>query len=261
MSGHPRVGGEQRPPLTQPAVVCGSSPRGRGTGFSIADAKRAGRVIPAWAGNRTAKAPLWRGFSGHPRVGGEQATATFNSTAYVGSSPRGRGTAGTDTGLPGDKRVIPAWAGNRPRTGRIRRPGAGHPRVGGEQLQGGGVGIFGDGSSPRGRGTESEGGFVARPIRVIPAWAGNRRSSASCASPMPGHPRVGGEQFVLNACNRDICGSSPRGRGTVVNGIRASSPTRVIPAWAGNRTILDRSRASASGHPRVGGEQSAGIGA
>ena len=58
LSGHPRVGGEQWPGRYVNVGFYGSSPRGRGTGASMALQKSKWRVIPAWAGNRRRAAPF-----------------------------------------------------------------------------------------------------------------------------------------------------------------------------------------------------------
>ena len=73
------------------------------------------RVIPAWAGNRGIPGQYQREFPGHPRVGGEQANRSTILNATTGSSPRGRGTARLARQRRAGHRVIPAWAGNRPR--------------------------------------------------------------------------------------------------------------------------------------------------
>ncbi len=101
---------------------------------------------------------------------------------------------------------------------------------------------------------------VARPTdrlcRVIPAWAGNSATICAQALPSAGHPRVGGEQENSNIEWTDHTGSSPRGRGTVRAKCRSCQEIRVIPAWAGNRTLAAGSDLTTTGHPRVGGEQS-----
>ena len=51
-----------------------------------------------------------------------------------------------------------------------------------------------------------------------------------------------------------MCGSSPRGRGTLVDLIVAHIGRRFIPAWAGNTPGATAPRWRATVHPRVGGE-------
>ena len=172
--GHPRVGGEQEAASIILAIRSGSSPRGRGT--DILGRRNLGRdrVIPAWAGNRMRRRETKTNMAGHPRVGGEQIAGRCRTREATGSSPRGRGTEPSDAGrcLPG--RVIPAWAGNRAITTTASWLWPGHPRVGGEQIRKRPVAKFSAGSSPRGRGTETDDAVGVRGLRVIPAWAGNR---------------------------------------------------------------------------------------
>ena len=89
---HPRVCGEQSGYHVWRGWSGGSSPRVRGTGFSICEGSGAQRFIPACAGNS--------GFGGgahlrapvHPRVCGEQRWTPLRSPIPTGSSPRVRGT-------------------------------------------------------------------------------------------------------------------------------------------------------------------------
>ncbi len=193
--------------------------------------------------------------AGHPRVGGEQLAHARAFWNKHGSSPRGRGTDVAHCVGLRVVRVIPAWAGNS--SGCATRPvrAAGHPRVGGEQSVGLAAAQTLGGSSPRGRGTDRAADSKADEPRVIPAWAGNRRSTTGCSSPQPGHPRVGGEQSSPHAMRLSPSGSSPRGRGTVFPRERDHVRPRVIPAWAGNSAPSAISTVRVSGHPRVGGEQ------
>jgi len=111
---------------------------------------------------------------------------------------------------------------------------AGHPRVGGEQVEVDGAATVFYGSSPRGRGTGAEVQIAKAARRVIPAWAGNRGETGRQAPAFAGHPRVGGEQFGGQCGGPALDGSSPRGRGTVLAGRQGTRGGRVIPAWAGN---------------------------
>ena len=73
------------------------------------------------------------------------------------------------------------------------------------------------------------------------------------------HPRVGGEHTLPTGVISRYIGSSPRGRGTPGPGQSAPSPTRFIPAWAGNTADCRIARLCPSVHPRVGGEHETGI--
>ena len=69
------------------------------------------------------------------------------------------------------------------------------------------------------------------------------------------HPRVCGEQSMINAGIRDGDGSPPRVRGTVTPLIWMALAIRITPACAGNRK-KETSRVLLFGdHPRVCGEQ------
>ena len=232
--GHPRVGGEHINVTDGGRALDGSSPRGRGT---LGQPDQLGghvRVIPAWAGNT--KSLLFRHHSspGHPRVGGEHSVERAKAPSSDGSSPRGRGThADRQRDVP-QGRVIPAWAGNTVDVVALERADAGHPRVGGEHPTSSNASARRSGSSPRGRGTPRPRMRRRTSRRVIPAWAGNTRTSGCCPPRPTGHPRVGGEhaERAINQQARD--GSSPRGRGT-----------RFARRWR---------RGAGAGHPRVGGE-------
>ncbi len=234
----------------------GSSPRGRGT--RLIDPVRVANVrfIPAWAGNaRSLIAPHSTG-PVHPRVGGERVVFGVRGLADAGSSPRGRGTRRRRRCDGRGGRFIPAWAGNagieeghhaaspvQPRVGGERGP---HDRVIGVEL----------GSSPRGRGTLVLDDPLVQHRRFIPAWAGNARTSARGSVRRSVHPRVGGERSPSRPMTSPARGSSPRGRGTLVQGAGCSTGTRFIPAWAGNASGQAASDGLIPVHPRVGGERS-----
>ena len=115
--------------------------------------------------------------------------------------------------------------------------------------------VLGGGSSPRVRGTGQERADQDKPMRFIPACAGNR---SMCNQPFPFlsvHPRVCGEQacFVVRYLHQ--IGSSPRVRGTGLFRRAVSASDRFIPACAGNRRGLQVRLPASSVHPRVCGEQ------
>ena len=231
---HPRVGGEHIIDNAMQRLAGGSSPRGRGTRCLPVILPSAGRFIPAWAGNTQSSASQWKTQSVHPRVGGEHLLLVGLRSAYVGSSPRGRGTLSRRTLAGADLRFIPAWAGNTDPDPVDLDPV--------------------DGSSPRGRGTRGVRAADREADRFIPAWAGNTR--ACCHPPCTAtvHPRVGGEHFLMLTSSVEYSGSSPRGRGTLRGWHKGADGVRFIPAWAGNTSRQRASRTSSAVHPRVGGE-------
>ena len=67
------MGGEQYPLIEALRGPIGSSPHGRGTAKRKTNGTRAGRFIPAWAGNSLPTMRPTLRPSVHPRMGGEQA--------------------------------------------------------------------------------------------------------------------------------------------------------------------------------------------
>ena len=127
---------------------------------------------------------------------GEQLRSCVHLSFRVGSSPRMRGTG--EQGTRGDDLagIIPAHAGNRsnPRLRATSRRD--HPRACGEQLKLTLKASAHSGSSPRMRGTAEECLAGVTVDGIIPAHAGNSRTS-SCASPRCwDHPRACGEQHT-----------------------------------------------------------------
>ena len=197
------------------------------------------RFIPACAGNACSRPSwTWTANGSSPRVRGTlndrwrrsgnagssprvRGTPPFRGNADMskpGSSPRVRGTHDREEPGPGNRRFIPACAGNAlkangrsscasrfipacagnaPRSTAARRPCAVHPRVCGERAR------------QRQR--------ISRLVRFIPACAGN-----AC--------KRGGD-------NAKFTGSSPRVRGTLGYAVTDPPAPRFIPACAGNATL------------------------
>ena len=71
------------------------------------------------------------------------------------------------------------------------------------------------------------------------------------------HPRVGGENLVASRFRHVHDGSSPRGRGKLVEDEHRRVALGLIPAWAGKTTTGLASGLIWAAHPRVGGENRA----
>ena len=255
-SGHPRVCGE-RSLLRNPVQYCtGSSPRVRGTPVRGPGDGRAGRVIPACAGNAASITSDTRKLSGHPRVCGERLDDRAMFGIGRGSSPRVRGTRLLPRAAKRRDRVIPACAGNARRYAFLTARRTGHPRVCGERISPMHILQRPAGSSPRVRGTHDRQRQGRGPIRVIPACAGNAQHGQFAVALPAGHPRVCGERQTR--CVRAVfsVGSSPRVRGTLYAHVAGLGNGRVIPACAGNALPTGRTILPGSGHPRVCGERS-----
>ena len=135
------------------------------------------------------------------------------------------------------ERIIPALAGNTfaPVGDRGQLPD--HPRAGGEHFSSFDQLDSSTGSSPRWRGTLTEGVMFSSTVRIIPALAGNTKKFIHELIYDADHPRAGGEHTLL----------SPR----------VSTPySRIIPALAGNTSVRWPQWMVPADHPRAGGEHS-----
>ena len=70
-------------------------------------------------------------------------------------------------------------------------------------------------------------------MRLIPAWAGKTSGASQPGGTNAAHPRVGGENRIINAIIDHAAGSSPRGRGKPYLWASRNADLRLIPAWAG----------------------------
>ena len=212
---HPRVCGEHMRSSRVCPVDGGSSPRVRGTPNRRPATPPRSRFIPACAGNT--RHPDATGTSGsvHPRVCGEHGVCVAGLIAWIGSSPRVRGTLVASRLALAWFRFIPACAGN---TGvvcsRIRQHPV-HPRVCGEHASTSSRRIRRGGSSPRVRGTRLKSWTAKTGKRFIPACAGNTGIANSPCAAASVHPRVCGEHDLRRQAAAPDHGSSPRVRGTL----------------------------------------------
>ena len=133
-SVHPRVCGEQAIGTRILSMICGSSPRVRGTGFSGMQSGVGSRFIPACAGNSHPPKGKCHDGAVHPRVCGEQLLPLQAMRGVTGSSPRVRGTDIVLNAALSGWRFIPACAGNRVNRQPMTQAAAVHPRVCGEQF-------------------------------------------------------------------------------------------------------------------------------
>ena len=170
----------------------------------------------------------------HPRGCGEHCVFIVTRRVPAGSSPRVRGTLSTAAVTFCFGRFIPAGAGNTrlPNAGYPRQPV--HPRGCGEHHVARGVAQYGDGSSPRVRGTRAIIQFLMQQARFIPAGAGNTEVLGQRIPEYTVHPRGCGEHNEAARIGFKPAGSSPRVRGTPLARCRRIRHRRFIPAGAGN---------------------------
>ena len=213
------------------------------------------RFIPACAGNRRRSLQDLGVSPVHPRVCGEQTAIPSNRAKVNGSSPRVRGTDQAGRGGEGQRRFIPACAGNRWNRRSEIQLMAVHPRVCGEQGAGRTETEPPRGSSPRVRGTVATRNGESYENRFIPACAGNSVAGLIRRCLLEVHPRVCGEQWTPTPFAVRHFGSSPRVRGTDARQRLSPKERRFIPACAGNSWLCDACSSAVAVHPRVCGEQ------
>ena len=153
-------------------------------------------------------------YGAHPRSRGEHASSFFSKAAISGSSPLARGTREVGPEEPGREGLIPARAGNTSPVALLLCELRAHPRSRGEHppvMVSVGSWV---GSSPLARGTLN--GFC-RPLLttgLIPARAGNTKSSLIFRESLRAHPRSRGEHLSKDWHRAIAAGSSPLARGT-----------------------------------------------
>ena len=125
----------------------------------------------------------------------------------------------------------------------------------GERLVGAGGHHLAAGSSPHARGTPDGLRSYSKPLRFIPACAGNADAALLDQDRRSVHPRMRGERHgpPETACPCD--GSSPHARGTRLHRPTRGSATRFIPACAGNAGSCGTGFSGPSVHPRMRGER------
>jgi len=217
------------------------------------------RFIPACAGNTQFRHHIVSHSAVHPRMRGEHQPPSRASKRRSGSSPHARGTRRQCNCGSGNRRFIPACAGN---TGVRHLPVLSttvHPRMRGEHAIVSGFHQFITGSSPHARGTllQTHAGISNR--RFIPACAGNTSIVCWVDRYRSVHPRMRGEHCDFETLRNSATGSSPHARGTHTREQRADVGHRFIPACAGNTPPLPALGPPQTVHPRMRGEHIAGL--
>ncbi len=150
--------------------------------------------------------------------------------------------------------IIPACAGNTGGfTWRVYLEGD-HPRVCGEHDTRGIRRLHNSGSSPRVRGTRCAPSKPVHLTGIIPACAGNTGSAILNGLLNGDHPRVCGEHPTRRRTGPTAPGSSPRVRGTPLEGLKPFLGAGIIPACAGNTVRGHDLVVHHRDHPRVCGE-------
>ena len=171
-------------------------------------------IIPALAGNTPRRLTQTGGRGDHPRACGEHAKCEGPVEGDTGSSPRLRGTRVLCHKIVVFGGIIPALAGNTMPTNNQTPLWWDHPRACGDHLYESELLKYDPGSSPRLRGTLGTHRHTVNMGGIIPALAGNTRSSTARTCSTRDHPRACGEHLATSFVVCECGGSSPRLRGT-----------------------------------------------
>ena len=185
---------------------------------------------------------------------GEHRPESPSSAEVCGSSPHARGTLFRHLTEGMDERFIPACAGNTVSQRPANSCMSVHPRMRGEHFTSTYHCFSKYGSSPHARGTRERCAEQGRPMRFIPACAGNTGIPHSRPPRQSVHPRMRGEHRHHPQVIPAVVGSSPHARGTLPRRCPARGYCRFIPACAGNTIAAGLSRPVRPVHPRMRGE-------
>ena len=148
-----------------------------------------------------------------------------------------RGTHTSDDHLRQAEGIIPAYAGNTQNLNVYHLVPEDHPRVCGEHPIAHIPRYVTQGSSPRMRGTPICAVHVDNLTGIIPAYAGNTRTTMRESLRKRDHPRVCGEHVEILFLRLSVPGSSPRMRGTPRTPRTRPAGGGIIPAYAGNTLV------------------------
>ena len=169
---HPRVCGEEPPPVPVPRPPAGSPPRMRGRVEQLLGVHVSAGITPAYAGKRVPVRKIRRESRDHPRVCGEETTSSCGARKIVGSPPRMRGRVSSDSISRSDGRITPAYAGKSTAADWPNRSYKDHPRVCGEEAVTFTYALADQGSPPRMRGRAESKPICPAKKGITPAYAG-----------------------------------------------------------------------------------------
>ena len=250
---HPRACGANPFEWVPNLKGSGSSPRMRGKRYGEANGTVTMRIIPAHAGQTSARARATSSDSDHPRACGANSVRSPRSELQCGSSPRMRGKQVAQSHVSIAERIIPAHAGQTPAMPHRAGSSPDHPRACGANRRRSSTSKALPGSSPRMRGKLHAAEAHTRACRIIPAHAGQTISNRAMANDHTDHPRACGANPVDTRASSPSPGSSPRMRGKPGARFWQSVRHRIIPAHAGQTQSLAIFRRDTPDHPRACG--------
>ena len=238
----------------------GSSPRVRGKLGGLPALVAHVRIIPARAGQTSACPRMRTASTDHPRACGANSEDVRRLLWSVGSSPRVRGKPFSSIRAPHLTRIIPARAGQTQRQGRLQHGRPDHPRACGANVNPWTSSESMVGSSPRVRGKPRQVQSSGTPVRIIPARAGQTRTTGRPSPPATDHPRACGANLTGGRPDDTVGGSSPRVRGKLGSGALNELNERIIPARAGQTRWNRWNCSTSSDHPRACGANNSSVG-
>ena len=149
-----------------------------------------------------------------------------------------RGKQGGAIAFRLQRRIIPAHAGQTLSVCLAAVAASDHPRACGANHQRTVRGLRQRGSSPRMRGKLRLHPCGELCQRIIPAHAGQTRSSGCRTLRAADHPRACGANIGQEFGEQQQAGSSPRMRGKLGDVALLADPRRIIPAHAGQTAWL-----------------------
>ncbi len=232
----------------------------RGKQRTAMDASVQRRIIPAHAGQTTARCARQARWPDHPRACGANPAAAFMLEENAGSSPRMRGKRVFRRTQEVLGRIIPAHAGQTASSRSPARATSDHPRACGANVEGKSRAGRRFGSSPRMRGKPPDGITIDDSERIIPAHAGQTAGRHHPCRTRPDHPRACGANAAPLSPEGRWGGSSPRMRGKHPSEQGHKRMGRIIPAHAGQTQPVGRRARILADHPRACGANGAIVG-
>ena len=170
-------------------MLLGSSPRVRGSQVSLPFRLLFLGIIPAGAGLTGSIPNRCTATWDHPRGCGAHSSYRTRFVPRRGSSPRVRGSRGCHDGIRLGEGIIPAGAGLTMRLPPKKMRSRDHPRGCGAHLSFTSFSNRRMGSSPRVRGSLTDGTDVERDLGIIPAGAGLTHAASEYRACTRDHPR------------------------------------------------------------------------
>ena len=208
-------------------------PRARGRHAPDQPTRQLLRNTPACAGKTRFSAWKRHKLKKHPRVRGEDESGTYHTGTHGETPPRARGRLEAQPFLKNRLGNTPACAGKTHVSENQERHRWKHPRVRGEDLNGGGATFNLPETPPRARGRlvciES---YLAG-FRNTPACAGKTEPRTGCKLEPWKHPRVRGEDASAAQARVGELETPPRARGRRSQELLQRADGRNTPACAG----------------------------